>query len=57
MAYQIARSDAEVDQLLNTADDAEENGKTKYWGMTFEQGVAQGIRWVTGIGEDTPPLP
>lgn len=57
MTYRIARSDTEIDAVLNVADDQEDKGGTAYRGMTFEQGVSQGIRWATGIGEDTPPLP
>lgn len=55
--YEIARTPDQVDEVLNLADDAEENGKTAYRGMTFEQGVSQGIRWLTGLGDAEPPLP
>lgn len=56
MTYQVEREAAEIDEVLNLADDAEEAGTTAYRGMTFEQGVAQAIRWITGSDAE-PPLP
>ena len=55
-SYMIERSDEEIDAVLNVADDQEEKGGTAYRGMTFEQGVAQGIRWACGLGDNEPPL-
>ena len=51
MAYQIARTDEEIDDTLNDA--VETQGR---WpGMTYEQGVEAALRWVTGE-EDLNPL-
>ena len=46
-----------IDQVLNLAHDQEERSGTAYLGMSFEQGVAQGIEWTCGLGDGAPPLP
>lgn len=56
-SWQIQRSDSEIDEVVNLAHEAEDEGRTAYRGMTFEQGVAQGIEWACGIGDNEPPLP
>lgn len=48
MSYRIQRDDSEIDDVLNDCDDQEEQGGSRYPGMTYEQGVAQAIRWLTG---------
>jgi hypothetical protein len=42
--------------VLNLAHD-QERGGTAYLGMSFEQGVAQGIEWTCGLGDGAPLLP
>jgi hypothetical protein len=54
MAWNITRPDDEIDDVLNIAADQEEQGGTAYPGMTFEQGVAQGIEWACGASDDRP---
>lgn len=49
--YEIARSDEEIDDLLNAA--SEDEGP-RWPGMTFEQGLRQGIDWVTGESDENP---
>jgi hypothetical protein len=56
-SWEIKRSDAEIDAVLNIAHDQEDQGGTAYSGMSFEMGVAQGIEWACGLGGDEPPLP
>lgn len=56
-AYEIKRTDDEIDAVLNVAREHEDTGERAYPGMTFEQGVAQGIEWVCGLGDPEPPLP
>ena len=56
-SYHVARSDEEIDTVLNIALDQEDQGGSVYPGMSFEQGVAQGIQWVTGLGDPQAPLP
>lgn len=49
----VARSQDEVDEQLNRADDALDSG-SRYPGMTYEEGVANGIRWLLGQDESPP---
>lgn len=48
------RTQAEIDEVLNEALESEENGRTRWPGMTYEQGVAAALYWVTGNVEDSP---
>lgn len=57
MTYRITRSDDEIDAVLNIANEHEDQGVVSYPGMSFEQGVARGIEWATGLGESEAPLP
>ena len=43
---EIVKTEKEVDDLLNTTEDAENDGRTKYPGMTYEMGITAGIRWL-----------
>lgn len=52
---QIARTDAEVNELVDKCADAENNGTTRYPGMTYEQGIRAALEWVTG-SQDGHPL-
>lgn len=45
----------EIDDVLNECSEIADNEGTKYPGMTYEQGVAAGIRWATG-DDSTNPL-
>jgi hypothetical protein len=55
-AYEIKRSDEDIDKVLGHAIDAKDKG-TAYRGMSYEDGVEAGIEWVTGLGDDEAPLP
>lgn len=53
--YQVRRTDAEIDKVLNTCLEREESGRPSLWrGMTYEQGVEQGIRWLIGESDEDP---
>lgn len=54
MSYKIKRSDEEIDAVLNKVADQTDQGGTKYFGMSYEQGVAEGINWITGNQEENP---
>ena len=56
MKYEIRRTDAEIDEQLDRAWEAEGQG-SRYSGMTFEDGVREAIDWLTTEGGDGPPLP
>ncbi len=50
----IVQSDDDVNDVLQRCDEAEENGATEVPGMTYEQGIAAAIRWITGQWSDHP---
>jgi len=52
--YAVQRTHEEIDKVLNTCVEREESGKSPYWGMTYEQGVEQGIRWLLGETDVDP---
>jgi hypothetical protein len=45
---------AMIDDVLNECMEHEDKGTTKFRGMTYEQGVQNGIRWVLGEVFDHP---
>lgn len=50
----LVRTAAEVDAQLNRAMEAVDAGTTAWPGMTYEQGVDNALRWVTGQSDDVP---
>jgi hypothetical protein len=48
------KSQKDIDDLLNKCMAAEDEGTTKYPGMTYEQGVTAGIRWLMEHGQPHP---
>lgn len=54
LTYVIKRRDDEINNLLNSADAWIEHGGTSLRGMSFEEGVAAGIRWLVGDSETYP---
>lgn len=52
--YRTVRNDDEVDEVLNAAGAQIEQGATKYSGLTYEDGVDAGIRWLTGHDDASP---
>lgn len=53
-AYLLARTDAEIDGVLNLVGDQIDQGTTKFPGMTYEDGLRTGIDWITGLYDDNP---
>ncbi len=51
---QIKRSEAEIDEALNLAAESIEHGKSKWPGMTYEQGIEDALLWLFGETEDHP---
>jgi hypothetical protein len=49
------RPDDEIDEQVNQAQVSEEQGFSKWPGMTYEQGVLAALRWVRG-DDDEPPM-
>jgi len=52
--YEIKRTDQEINDVLNDCMEQETKGGSRWPAMTYEQGVAEGLRWVTGQSEDHP---
>jgi hypothetical protein len=50
----VERTDEQVNEVLNEANEAEDNGTSRWPGMTYEQGVAAGISWVLGQTDEHP---
>ena len=41
----------EMDAVINDCVESEENGESRWPGMTYEQGVKAALEWVQGYGE------
>ncbi len=54
MAYEVKRTDEEINDQLNRGAAWEEAGGSSVPGMSFESGVLAGIRWAIGDSEDAP---
>lgn len=52
--YNITREDDEINEVLNKACESEDNGRSQWPGMTYEQGVKAAIDWITGATDDNP---
>lgn len=48
------RSQREIDEQLNLAVDQTMEGSSKWPGMTYEDGVENALRWVTGETDEAP---
>lgn len=48
------RTQEEIDEQLNKAADVADSGISQWPGMTYEQGVDNALRWVTGQVDDRP---
>lgn len=46
MPYRLNRQEYEIDELLNRVGDLEERGTNIYPGMTYAQGVRDGVLWL-----------
>lgn len=53
--YDMERSPEEIDKQRNRAMKQADIGGSRFRGMTYEQGVDDAIRWLTGESDD-PPL-
>lgn len=47
-------TEAEIDEQLDLAADAADEGASKWPGMTYEQGVDAALRWATGQSDEKP---
>lgn len=53
--YKLARSESQIDTVLNTAMELADAGENPYWGQTYAEGVEAGIMWAIGNRAE-PPL-
>lgn len=56
MDYTLARTEEEIDELLNECSDQIEKGGSKFPGMTYEEGIENALRWVIDGGWKVHPL-
>lgn len=50
----IERTDDEIDEVINKCCDSEDDGKSAWPAMSYEQGVKAALLWVTGQHNDNP---
>lgn len=51
---EVVRDREEVDELLNQCSESEDEGVSKFPGMSYEQGIRAGIDWLTGQRDENP---
>ena len=56
MIYRIYRTEEEIDDLLNDVTEQQDAGSSKYPGMTYEEGIAAAIDWLTAPTVEEGPL-
>ena len=54
--FEVKRTDKEIYDVFDICAEAEAEG-SKFFGMTYEQGVEAGIRWVTKEGYEDDETP
>ena len=47
-------SKIEIEEQIEIATDCEIKGRSKFPGMTYEQGVRNALEWVLGYSDSTP---
>ena len=47
------RSQYEIDELMNRVQDSIDEGG-RFFGMSYEDGLMEALRWVTGDSDDDP---
>jgi hypothetical protein len=52
--YEVVRSDEEIDDLFSDIQKVVAEKGTKFRGMTYEDGLKDGINWITNEVEDYP---
>ena len=54
MTYTVTKTPDEIDEVLNECVAAEANGRSRYPGMSYEEGVRVGIEWALGLADQPP---
>lgn len=50
----VIRTSEEVDSIINQAADQINRGRSKFPGMSYEEGVRAALEWITGDIDDDP---
>ncbi len=54
MSYIVTRTDEEIDAVVNECTELENQGGSKFPGMSYEQGVKNALDWVVGNCDESP---
>lgn len=54
MIYKIKKTPEEINDLLNACVESEATEKSKFPGMSYEEGVKYALEWVLGISDVHP---
>lgn len=54
MTHRIKRTNTEINNVLDSAAAWEDHGGTSVSGMSYEQGVGAGIKWLIGDTDEHP---
>ena len=52
--YRIKRTDEEIDAIISACMEKEDEGGSRYPGMTYEQGLKEALMWIVGDLEGDP---
>jgi len=50
----IERKQREIDDLISRALEYVHTGKSKFHGMSYEEGIVAALEWVTGESDEDP---
>lgn len=53
---EIKRTEQEVDEAVNQACENNDAGRSSWPGMSYEDGVAAALLWITGQSDDNPMI-
>ena len=53
---QIRRTQKEIDDVLNRASEYSNEGETKFWGMSYEDGLEAMYDWLTEDEPESAPM-
>lgn len=56
MRYEIKRTDEEIEDLLNRCYPAIDSGRSRFPGMSYEDGIREAIDWLTEDEPESDPL-
>jgi hypothetical protein len=54
LKYITTRTNEEIDDVLNRCNEKVDEGGSRFFGMTYEQGIVAGIDWLLGNTDDHP---